>query len=104
MNMYPMRFRNALIAMRYIDSCRGILLLLLSLSNRFECDIITCTGICIAIINVKRGSVLPLLADGMIPEKTRSRIDSRIHLKRQLALRNRILTAAMFIFHMSTWR
>ncbi len=92
--MYPMRFRNALIAMRYIDSCRGILLLSL-LSNRFECEIITCTGICIAIINVKRGSVLPLLADGMIPEKTSSRIDSRMHLNRQLVLWNRILTAAI---------
>lgn len=51
---------------------------------------------------MKRGSVLPLLADGMIPENISSRMDKRMHLNRQLALRNRILNAAMLILHTFT--
>lgn len=69
------------------------------LLNRSEFEIIICTGICIVSSNVKRGRVLPLLADGIMPEKISSRIDSRIHRNRQLALLNRVLNATMIIVH-----
>jgi len=96
--MYPQRLSTALIVMTYIDNWRRLLLLL----NRFEFEIIICTYTCIDRNNVKRGSVLPLLADGMIPENISSRMDKRMHLNRQLALRNRILNAAMLILHTFT--
>ena len=73
--------------------------MLLLMLNRSEFETITCTGICIVSSNVKRGRVLPLLADGMIPEKINSRIDSRMHLKRLLALWNRVLNAIMLFVH-----
>eukprot|EP00984_Skeletonema_dohrnii_P026032 scaffold15292_cov111-Skeletonema_dohrnii-CCMP3373.AAC.1 len=57
---------------------------------------------CQEVSNVKRGSVLPLVADGMIPEKISSRIDSRRHLSRQLALWNRILIVTIMIIISST--
>ena len=71
-------------------------MLMLLLLNRSEFERITCTGMCIVSSNVKRGSVLPLLADGMMPEKMSSHIDSRIHLNRLLALWNRVLNAIIF--------